>query len=170
MIGLLQQLWRDDDGYLLSAEAVTVGTVGLVGATVGISAVSRSVNDELTEAAYAIRCLDQSYSIAEQRGIGAWTAGSKFVQPSLEISRAELDRSITEQGGTPIDRSSNRDAGAVPFPIDAPVEEPARLDRQQDQFRSPAAREELRRIRQRQRLEQQLTLESRALPSPDNAE
>ncbi|MBX3438101.1 MAG: hypothetical protein KF861_11465, partial [Planctomycetaceae bacterium] len=86
MIRLLRQLWLDEAGYLLSAEAVTVGTVGVVGATAGMGALSQSLNDELAESASAIRSLDQSYSIRARQGQIAWTAGSTFLQPPAEFT------------------------------------------------------------------------------------
>ena len=73
---VLRQLWSDECGVLLSAEAVVVGTVAVVGLTTGLSVVATSVNEELKDVAYAIRSLDQSYSIPAQEGCGATTAGS----------------------------------------------------------------------------------------------
>ena len=60
---ILSTLWNDEAGVLLSAEAVVVGTVAVVGLTAGLSTVATSVNEELKDVAYAIRSLDQSYSI-----------------------------------------------------------------------------------------------------------
>ena len=96
MINLLRQFWRDETAYVMSAEAVTVGSIGVVGASVGIGKVSQLVNEELTETAYAIRSLDQSYVVPPQRGAGSWTAGSLFIQPDPETARAGLGRDIDE--------------------------------------------------------------------------
>lgn len=71
----LHELWRDESGAVLSAEVVLLGTLGVIGATVGLSALSKSVNDELTELAFAIRSLDQSYGYEGMKGCRAWTAG-----------------------------------------------------------------------------------------------
>jgi hypothetical protein len=61
-----------------------------VGASVGIGKVSQLVNEELTETAFAIRSLNQSYVVPQQMGAGSWTAGSVFIQPDPETARAGL--------------------------------------------------------------------------------
>lgn len=86
----LGALWRDDAGVILSAEAVVVGTVAVVGLTAGMSVVATSVNEELKDVGMAIRSLDQSYVIPPQEGCGAKTAGSSFTQEPVEKSLREL--------------------------------------------------------------------------------
>ncbi len=87
---ILSELWHDEAGVILSAEAVVLGTVGVVGLTTGLSMVSKSVNSELQDLAFAMRSLDQSYEIPAQRGCGAYTAGSCFRQEPVEESLAIL--------------------------------------------------------------------------------
>ena len=87
---LFAKLWRDEAGVLLSAEAVVVGTVAVVGLTTGLTVVAKSVNEELQDVAFAIRSLDQSYSIPAIEGCGARTAGSSFQQEPVKESLAEL--------------------------------------------------------------------------------
>lgn len=89
-MNLFAKLWRDEVGVLLSAEAVVVGTVAVVGLTTGLTVVAKSVNEELQDVAYAIRSLDQSYSIPAIEGCGARTAGSSFQQEPVKKSLAEL--------------------------------------------------------------------------------
>ena len=89
-MNLFTKLWRDEAGVLLSAEAVVVGTVAVVGLTTGLTVVAKSVNEELQDVAFAIRSLDQSYSIPAMEGCGAKTAGSSFTQEPVEKSLAEL--------------------------------------------------------------------------------
>lgn len=86
----LWTLWRDDAGVILSAEAVVVGTVAVVGLTAGMSVLATSVNEELKDVGMAIRSLDQSYVIPPQEGCGAKTAGSSFTQQPVEKSLREL--------------------------------------------------------------------------------
>lgn len=93
----LHELWRDESGAVLSAEVVLLGTLGVIGATVGLSALSKSVNDELTELAFAIRSLDQSYGYEGMKGCRAWTAGSSYVQQPVEESLAELCGYVDER-------------------------------------------------------------------------
>jgi hypothetical protein len=89
-MNLFAKLWRDEAGVLLSAEAVVVGTVAVVGLTTGLTVVAKSVNEELQDVAFAIRSLDQSYSIPAIEGCGAKTAGSSFQQEPVKESLAEL--------------------------------------------------------------------------------
>ena len=96
-MNLLRALIRDQRGYILSAEAVLLGTIGVAGATVGLSAVSKSLNEELTDIAFAFRSLDQSYCLEGETGCRSWTAGSCFEQQDVETSRAELGEWIAEQ-------------------------------------------------------------------------
>lgn len=89
-MGILRDLWDDEAGVILSAEAVVLGTVGVVGMTAGLSVVSEAVNGELKDFSFAIRSLDQSYSIPAQRSCGAYTAGASFTQQPVEKSLAIL--------------------------------------------------------------------------------
>jgi hypothetical protein len=90
MRGLARALWRDDSGLVLSAEIVLLGTLGVIGATVGLSMASSAVNDELTETAFAIRALDQSYAVNGRMGTGAYVAGSSYQQRPVAESHAAL--------------------------------------------------------------------------------
>jgi len=87
---ILKALWRDDAGAVLTAEVVLVGTVAVLGVTVGLSTVATAVNEELKEVGYAIRSLDQSYGFVGQSSCRAWTAGSYYTQPPVEVSLREL--------------------------------------------------------------------------------
>jgi len=90
----LLAFWKDEAGFVLSAEAVAVGALGVAGVAVGANAVSKSVNAELEETAFAIRSLDQSFSIPESKGAGAWTAGSSYTQKPVKEAHAELQKQI----------------------------------------------------------------------------
>ncbi len=87
----LLELWRDERGYIMSAEAALLGTVGVVGGTVGLGMVSSSVNDELSDVAHSFRSLDQSYEVRGYQNCRAFTPGSVFHQEDVEKSHKELD-------------------------------------------------------------------------------
>lgn len=93
---LWQQFWSEEAGLVLSAEAVLLGTVGVIGASVGLSAVSESVNAELAELASAFRSLDQSFEIKGQKSCSGWVAGSEYHQPPVEESLKCLRAQIEE--------------------------------------------------------------------------
>jgi hypothetical protein len=87
---MFSRLWKDDYGAVLSAEAVVVGTVAVIGLSTGMTVVARSVNEELQDVSCAIRSLDQSYCIPARESCGAMTAGSVFQQQPVEESLKEL--------------------------------------------------------------------------------
>ena len=87
---IFRELWNDEFGVILSAEAVVLGTVGVLGLSTGLTLVSKSVNSELQDLAFAMRSLDQSYEIPAQRCCEAYTAGSSFKQEPVEKSLAIL--------------------------------------------------------------------------------
>ena len=97
-------LWRDDAGILLSAEAVLLGTTGVLAAVVGLNLVATAVNDELTDLAFAFRSLDQSYYVAGHESYTAGTAAFGYVQEPVAVSherlRAEQAR-LTERARNP---------------------------------------------------------------------
>jgi hypothetical protein len=96
MLSLIKDLFRDEAGYILSAEAVVLGTVGVVGASVGLSSIAYSINEELKETAFSLRSLNQSYAIKGFRGHGSYTAGSTFIQKPVEEAHADLQLFIDD--------------------------------------------------------------------------
>ena len=89
-MNMWQQFWNDESGAILSAEIVTVGTVAVLGTTVGLHSVATAVNGELTDMARAFRSLDQSYSFKGFSSCRAYTAGSCFTQEPVEKSLQSL--------------------------------------------------------------------------------
>ncbi len=85
-----QRLWKDEAGVILSAEAVLVGTVAVIGLSTGLSVVATSVNEELKDVGFAIRSLDQSYGIPGVKGCCAFIAGSSFQQQDGSKSQSDL--------------------------------------------------------------------------------
>lgn len=77
---------NDEAGSVVSAELVTIGAVVAVGAVTGLQTVSNAVNDELKDVTRAIRSLDQSYSYCGFRGCNSMTAGSAFVDTSIDVA------------------------------------------------------------------------------------
>lgn len=86
----IQTLWHDEGGLVLSAEVVTIGTLGVLGAVVGLNAAATAVDQELKEYASAIRSLDQSYGFVGHQSCRAWTAGSFYRQQDVQQSLADL--------------------------------------------------------------------------------
>ena len=86
----LKSFWSDETGVILSAELVTIGTLAVVGMTVGLNSVTSSVNAEMTDLAKAIRSLNQSYSVRGFSSCRAWTAGSFYTQEAVATSIADI--------------------------------------------------------------------------------
>lgn len=90
------KFWEDEAGAVVSAELVAVSTVAVVGGTVGLTQLRTSVNRELEEMAFSVRSLDQSYSVPGHYSGFAWTAGSCYTQPDVQLGYSEL-RAIADQ-------------------------------------------------------------------------
>jgi hypothetical protein len=141
-MSLLHALWRDEAGVILSAEMVLLGTIGVVGATVGINAAAKSVNEEMTDFARAMRSLDQSYSVPGYRSCGAWKAGSSYRQEDVEVSLRRIE--VVEDGergrDSDQDRAHDRKPDQRPRPKFQPMRKrkpapPRRDDRRRDDDR-----------------------------------
>ncbi|QGQ23200.1 hypothetical protein F1728_11180 [Gimesia benthica] len=110
---LLTNFWRDEAGLVMSAELVMLGTVGVIGATVGLSAASTAINDELVEFSHAIRSLDQSYEVQGHTSCRAWTAGSSYRQQDVEKSLADLCGQV-EKGNRAVEKKRELKRKAPP--------------------------------------------------------
>ena len=94
-----RKFWSDETGFVVSAELALIATLGIVGATVGIESLSKSVNAELIDVALAFRSLDQSYCVAPKCSYGACVAGSCFQQQDVKTSHDELRKFQQEVEG-----------------------------------------------------------------------
>ena len=81
---MLNKLFRDESGVIISAELALVLTIAVLAMVVGLSEVAVAVNTELNDISNAIGALDQSYSFtgfsstkSSSNGKNA-VAGSKF--------------------------------------------------------------------------------------------
>lgn len=61
MLKLAAMLWKDDAGFIISAELILVSTIVVLGMVVGLSEVSNAVNQELEDVASAFGSVNQSY-------------------------------------------------------------------------------------------------------------
>ena len=76
MMRLLKSFGNDEHGFVVTAEAALLVTMGVVGATVGVQSVTNSVDGEMREVSRAFRKLDQSYRYNGFANCNAATAGS----------------------------------------------------------------------------------------------
>lgn len=54
------RLWKDEDGFIISAELILVATIAILSMVVGLSVLSRAVNGELIDVANGFGSLNQS--------------------------------------------------------------------------------------------------------------
>lgn len=109
-MSLFASFLNDELGAVLSAETALLGTLAVVGATVGLSTVSTAVDDELAEVAYSFRSLDQSYSFEGRQSGSAWTAGSSFVQRPAAESVEEVRNQYEQKKSEAIRREEGEPA------------------------------------------------------------
>ena len=64
MLHLFTTLYRDEAGFIVSAELVLIATILVIGLVVGLSAVSAGVNTELQDVGSAFGSVNQGYSFS----------------------------------------------------------------------------------------------------------
>lgn len=77
-MSILNRLWNDEAGAVLSAEIVLVATILVIGSIVGLKSVRDAVVGELADVAQAITNVDQSYSYTGITGHGAASGSGLF--------------------------------------------------------------------------------------------
>jgi len=75
---MMKKLWNDDAGFILSAEAVFLFTIMVLGVTVGMVAVRNATVGGLVGVANAISSINTSYSYTGFSTCGATTSGSSY--------------------------------------------------------------------------------------------
>ena len=75
----LQQLWRDETAFIISAELILLTAILVLGLVVGLTALRDTINSELASTASGFSQINQSYSISGVTGHGASTAGFFFL-------------------------------------------------------------------------------------------
>ena len=75
---LVQRLWNDEAGFIVSAELVLIATVLVIGMLVGLVTIRDQVVQELGDVADAFSEIDQSYSFSGVTGHASSTSGTIF--------------------------------------------------------------------------------------------
>ncbi|MBS0207991.1 MAG: hypothetical protein JSS27_03460 [Planctomycetes bacterium] len=74
----LSRFWRDEGGFLISAEAILYASILVIGVISGLSAVREAVVTELADVGQAIANLNQSFQFGGVVGHCAATSGTAF--------------------------------------------------------------------------------------------
>lgn len=86
MLNLATKLLSDEAGFLLSAELILISTVLVLGMVVGLSEVSRAINNELFDVATAFDSMNQSYRYAGMFDDHGGSHGSRYDDYGYDIS------------------------------------------------------------------------------------
>ena len=117
----------DESGVVVSAELVTVATVGVLAMSAGLSRVTTAINEELCELAKAIRSLDQSYEAQGRVTCTGYSATSKFTQQPVAESIAELCAGSLPKKQSPIVDSNSVTPGTPVEPATSVIEVPVQI-------------------------------------------
>lgn len=75
---LMRRFWRDETGFVVSAELILIASLAVLGLLVGLTAVRDGIVSELSDVAGAYQDANQSYSLDGVVGHNANTAGFDF--------------------------------------------------------------------------------------------
>ena len=78
MTTLINKLYNDEAGFIVSAELVLVSTICVLGMIVGLSEVAFNVNQELQDVGSAIGSVNQSFHYNGTQGLKGGIAGSCY--------------------------------------------------------------------------------------------
>ena len=76
---VLNSLWNDEAGFVVSAELVLISTIVVLSLVVGLSEVANGVNEELEDVGSAVGSMNQTLSYSGFTGHKATISGSSFV-------------------------------------------------------------------------------------------
>ena len=75
-MNLVQRLWSDEAGFIVSTELALIATILVIGMVVGLTSIRDQVVQELADIAGMVSQLNQSYSFSAITGHHSSTAGS----------------------------------------------------------------------------------------------
>jgi hypothetical protein len=78
-MNLINTLKNDENGFVVSAELVLVGTILVLGMIVGLTELSFNVNQELEDVGSAIGAINQTYYYTLASGQKGEVVGSTFL-------------------------------------------------------------------------------------------
>ena len=102
---LIQRLYDDDAGFIVSAELVLISTILVIGLVVGLAEVSSGINEELEDVGAAFGSVNQSFRFSGMKGHKGSRNGSSF-KDSADFCDGECD--IACAGPTPEGKGHHR--------------------------------------------------------------
>jgi len=73
---MFAKLWKDEAGFVVSAELIFIATLLVIGLVTGWVAIRNAAVSELTEVALALANVDQSYSYTGASNCASMTSGA----------------------------------------------------------------------------------------------
>ena len=77
-MNLFNQLLNDEQGFVVSAELVLIATIAVLSLVVGLTEVSKAINQELEDVGSAFGSINQSYCFQGMQGSKGHKVGSMF--------------------------------------------------------------------------------------------
>lgn len=107
-MNILNSLRNDENGFIVSAELVLVGTICVIGMIVGLTELSYGVNEELEDLGSAVGAINQTYYFTLGSGKKGEVVGSTFLD-----FQDECDNScdLTCNSGASGEKGSSNDNG-----------------------------------------------------------
>ena len=93
---MLQQLWTDENGFIVSSELILIATILVIAMVVGLQTVRDAVLQELGDVGAAIGAISQDYSYGGATGHCSTINGSLYVDAEdfCEVSTANSKNCI----------------------------------------------------------------------------
>ena len=96
---LCTQLFRDETGFIVSAELVLISTIAVLAMVVGLSEVANAVNHELNDVAAAFGSINQTFHFAGAEGHHGEWSGSCFHDSADFCDDGEIEATSAEEEG-----------------------------------------------------------------------
>ena len=95
---MLQRLWNDEAGMVVSSELVFVSSIAAIGMVVGLSAARDGITSELADVGDAVTEYNQGYQLASIQGHGAALAGTQYLDNSDFCDNAADGVALADEG------------------------------------------------------------------------
>jgi len=95
---VLQRLWKEEAGAIVSSELVLIATLLVIGVVTGLSSVRTAVVTELGDVADAIGTINQSFSFGGTTGHHSATSASAFTDTPDACD--DVGQNCTQTGNT----------------------------------------------------------------------
>lgn len=79
MLKVLNRLWREDEGFIVSTELILIGSILVLGLVAGLASLAGLVSSELGDLGAAISVINQSYSYAGVSGLHGLSGGTVWL-------------------------------------------------------------------------------------------